>query len=184
MGHDVMEMNKLPIHELRTLLAAVASHGDQHLVEVESDLQQTAFLLNEAIEKLSTSFMKIHDLIAQQHNLLTTSGQFDEAMTFALEEYQTKIGDEVNSVVTGMQFQDMTNQLLHRTINRVNGLKELLQELSEHGYDMDANREHDDIARFLASIHETLHSGSDALSGNLRKVVGQQDMATGDIDLF
>jgi len=41
-------MNTLPIHELRTLLAAVASHGDQHLLEVESDLQQTAFLLNES----------------------------------------------------------------------------------------------------------------------------------------
>ncbi|OYZ69747.1 MAG: chemotaxis protein, partial [Methylophilaceae bacterium 17-43-7] len=58
------------------------------------------------------------------------------------------------------------------------------QELAEHSYDKDASREHNDIARFLASIHETLHSGSDALTGNLRKVVGQQDMATGDIDLF
>ena len=184
MRHDVMAMNKLPINELRTLLAAVASHGDQHLVEVESDLQQTAFLLNEAIEKLSASFIKIHELIAQQHNLLITSGQFDEAMTFALNEYHEKIGDEVNSVVTGMQFQDMTNQLLHRTINRVSGLKELLQELAEHGYDMDAKREHNDIARFLASLHESLHASSHALSGSLRKAVGQQDMATGDIDLF
>ncbi len=177
-------MNTLPIHELRTLLAAVASHGDQHLLEVESDLQQTAFLLNEAIEKLSSSFMKIHELIAQQHNLLVTSGQCNEAMTFALRDYEEKIGDEVNSVVTGMQFQDMTNQLLHRTINRVNGLKELLRELAEHGYDMDANREHNDIARFLANIHETFDNSSHALSGSLRKAVGQQDMATGDIDLF
>lgn len=179
-----MAMNKLPINELRTLLAAVASHGDQHLVEVESDLQQTAFLLNEAIEKLSASFMNIHDLITQQHNLLVTSGCCDEAMTFALHEYHEKIGNEVNSVVTGMQFQDMTNQLLHRTINRVNGLKVLLQELAEHGYDMEANREHADIARFLANIHETFHISSHALSGSLRKAVGQQDMATGDIDLF
>ncbi|EUJ10686.1 hypothetical protein Meth11DRAFT_1514 [Methylophilaceae bacterium 11] len=179
-----MEMNKLPINELRTLLTAVANHGNQHLVEVESDLQQTAFLLNEAIEKLSTSFMKIHDLIAHQHNLLVTSGQLDEAMTFAIEEYEEKIGNEVNSVVTGMQFQDMTSQLLHRTINRVNGLKALLQELSEHGYDMDAQREHDDIAKFLVNINDILHAGSHALSGNLRKAVGQKDMATGDIDLF
>lgn len=179
-----MEMNKLPINELRALLAAVSSHGDRHLLEVESDLQQTAFLLNEAIEKLGTGFMRVHDLIVKQHTLLMTSGQMDEAMQFAVNEYKEKIGDEVNAVVTGMQFQDMTNQLLHRTIERVNGLKALLQELAEHGYDMDAQREHDDIAKFLVNINEMLHAGSHALAGNLRKAVGQKDMATGDIDLF
>lgn len=179
-----MEMNKLPINELRALLAAVSSHGDRHLLEVESDLQQTAFLLNEAIEKLSTGFMKVYELIEHQHNLLMTSGQIDEAMQFAINEYKESIGNEVNAVVTGMQFQDMTNQLLHRTIERVNGLKALLQELAEHSYDMDAQREHDDIAKFLVNINEILHAGSHALSGNLRKAVGQQDMATGDIDLF
>jgi len=57
-----------------------------------------------AIEKLSSSFMKIHELIAQQHNLLVTSGQCNEAMTFALKDYEEKIGDEVNSVVTGCNF--------------------------------------------------------------------------------
>jgi hypothetical protein len=44
-------MKTLPIEELRELLAAVSRHGDWHLLEIETDLQQTAFLLNEAIEK-------------------------------------------------------------------------------------------------------------------------------------
>ena len=47
-----MGMNTLPIAELRSLLVAVSEHGKQHLTEVEADLQQTAFLLSEAIEKL------------------------------------------------------------------------------------------------------------------------------------
>ncbi|MDX1914531.1 MAG: chemotaxis protein [Methylophilus sp.] len=187
MGHHGMAMNTLPIKELRLLLAAVANHGEQHLAEVEADLQQTTFLLNEAIEKLSASFLAVHELTCQQQQLIENSQrekQVSAALSNALDGYKDQIGHQVNAMVTGLQFQDMTNQLLQRTIKRVNGLKDLLQELSAHGYDMAAEQEHDDIVKFLASINESFDAGSHALSGNLRKAVGQHDMATGDIDLF
>jgi hypothetical protein len=70
-----MEMNILPITELRTLLAAVSQHGEQHLMEVQADLQQTSFLLDEAIEKLSNSFLKVHELINKQQTLLEEIGR-------------------------------------------------------------------------------------------------------------
>ncbi len=182
-----MQMNRKSISELRTLLSAVSHHGEQHLMEVEADLQQTAFLLNEAIEKLSNSFMQVHALIEQQQAVLAgfvTDGKLTLAETANLNSCKEAIGNEVNAVVTGMQFQDMTNQLLHRNINRVNGLKELLQALAEHGQDMDVDKEHEDISRFLGSIQQNLHAGSHALSGNLRKSVGQKDLTTGEIELF
>lgn len=182
-----MEMNTLPITELRALLAAVSQHGEQHLLEVESDLQQTAFLLDEAIGKLSASFLKVHELIEKQQKLLegeVRAGHFGQEKLDVLEVYKDKLGLEVNAVVTGLQFQDMTSQLINRTIKRVNGLKELLHELEEHGREMDPVQEHHDIAQFLGTINQTLHASSHALSGNLRKAVAQKDMASGEIDLF
>lgn len=180
-------MNTLPIEELRALLAAVSKHGDWHLLEIETDLQQTMFLLNEAIEKLSASFMQVHqELSAQQAELkqlqLVGRLQAEEEARFAA--YQTRIGHEVDRVITGMQFQDMTNQLLQRTVNRVNGLKALLQELSSHQAPMLAEDEYEEIKRFIMQLNQQFHQGSQHLSGHLRKAVNQQDLATGDIDLF
>lgn len=180
-------MKTLPIEELRELLAAVSTHGDRHLLEIETDLQQTAFLLNEAIEKLSTSFMSVYANLTDQQIALQ---QLNEAGKLQVEEleqlqvFQDNIGTEVNKVVTGMQFQDMTNQLLQRTINRVNGLKALLQELSSHQFPMAAEDEHEEIRNFITRINHQFDVGSQHLIGHLRKSVSQQDLATGDIDLF
>ncbi|MEZ0288685.1 MAG: chemotaxis protein, partial [Methylophilus sp.] len=63
-------MKTLPIEELRELLAAVSRHGDWHLLEIETDLQQTTFLLNEAIEKLSTSFMNVYAQLTEQQAVI------------------------------------------------------------------------------------------------------------------
>jgi hypothetical protein len=182
-----MEMKTLPITELRRLLAAVSDHGKQHLVEVEADLLQTTFLLSEAIEKLSSSFMAVHEAVTEQQQVLDTllmEHKFDTEEAKRLEAFRQKIGDEVNAVVTGLQFQDLTSQLITRTIKRVNGLKDLLQELANHGDEIDPSHEHEAIAKFLEEISHSLHEGSHALSGGLRRSVDQQDMVTGDIELF
>ncbi len=65
-----MQMKTIPITELRSLLAAVAEHGNQHLVEVEADLMQTTFLLTEAIEKLGASFMAVHEGVSAQQQAI------------------------------------------------------------------------------------------------------------------
>ncbi len=182
-----MNMKTLPTTELRSLLAAVSDHGKQHLVEVEADLLQTTYLLSEAIEKLGASFMAVHEAVTQQQqviNALMAKHQFGEEETEQLEAFKQKVGEEVNAAVTGLQFQDLTSQLLTRTIKRVNGLKDLLHELGNHSNAIDPEHEHEEIAKFLDDMSHTLHVGSRALSGGLRRSVDQQDMATGDIELF
>jgi hypothetical protein len=180
-------MKTLPIEELRELLAAVSRHGDWHLLEIETDLQQTTFLLNEAIEKLSASFMTVYAQLMEQQTVvevLADSGKLGPEVVEQFQVFQDNIGQEVNKVVTGMQFQDMTNQLLQRTINRVNGLKAILQELSSHQFPMAADNEHEEIRNFIMQLNQNFDQASHHLTGNLRKSVNQQDMATGDIDLF
>lgn len=182
-----MEMKTLPITELRSLLAAVSDHGKQHLVEVESDLMQITILLSGAIDKLSANFMAVHEAVTQQQqvlNSLMAIHHFKQDEVDLLDGLTQKVGDEVSSAVTAMQFQDMTSQLLTRTIKRVSGLRDLLQELATHGNEMEPTHEHVEIAKFLEDMSHTLNIGSHALSGGLRRSVDQKDMMTGDVDLF
>jgi len=182
-----MEMKTLPITELRKLLAAVSDHGKQHLVEVEADLLQTTYLLSEAIEKLSVSFMAVHEAVTEQQQVLDAlmaKHHLGKADTRKLEGFREKIGEEVNAAVTGLQFQDLTSQLITRTIKRVNGLKDLLQELANHSDEIEPSHEYEAITKFLEEISHSLNVGSHALSGGLRRSVNQQDMVTGEIELF
>jgi hypothetical protein len=182
-----MEIKTLPIAELRKLLAAVSDHGKQHLIEVEADLLQTTYLLSEAIEKLSTSFTAVHEAVCEQQQVLdalVAKYAIEKPVLEKLETFKSKIGEEVNVAVTSLQFQDLTSQLIARTIKRVNGLKDLLHEVESHSNEMDPSHEHEEIVKFLEEISNSLKVGSHALSGGLRRSVGQKDMATGEIDLF
>ncbi len=180
-------MKTLPITEVRSLLAAVTDHGKQHLAEVEADLSQTTYLLSKAIEKLSASFIAVHTaVINQQVTLvfLTQQHQLSVDETKQLEMFNQIIGEEVNVAITGLQFQDITSQLLSRAIKRVNGLKNLLQELDVYGDQIDTEHEHQEIVKILEKMSQSLHIGSHALSGGLRRSVEQQNMASGEIELF
>lgn len=180
-------MKPLPITEVRSLLAAVSDHGKQHLAEVEAGLSQTSYLLSKAIEKLSASFMALHTaVINQQLTLvaLTQQHQLSVDETKQLEMFNQIIGEEVNAAITGLQFQDITSQLIARAIKRVNGLKDLLQELDIHCDQIDTEHEYQEIAKILEEMCQSLHTGSHALSGGLRRSVEQQNMAPGEIELF
>jgi hypothetical protein len=183
-----MGMNTLPIEELRSLLVAVSEHGKQHLSEVEADLQQTAFLLSEAIEKLGKSFMSVYELATEQENIVADLAKkyvFAETEKAKLNEITQQIGAEVNAAVTGLQFQDLTSQLIQRKLKRVGGLREILEELSAHGHGMTTDQEHSEIVRHLEQMNSSFNQGSHALSGGLmRRSVGQKDMSSGDVDLF
>ena len=182
-----MEIKTLPVNELRQLLAGVSEHGSQHLQEVETDLTQANDLLNEAIEKLSACFMGIHQAVTVQqealHRLIEAHGlPADEAEK--LLAYREQISEQVNAAVTSMQFQDLTNQLITRSIKRVNGLQELLVTLADHGEGMPADGGHEEVARLLEEMSNRLTRHSHALQGGLRQAVNQQHMNSGDIELF
>src|ERR1700709_2737111 len=111
------------LFEFKRLLLDVASGSGLQLTEVETDLVQTNHLLNEAIAKLSGSFLDLHKAVAAQQTIVAmivaqeskaTPLQIDE-----LKQTQQEIDTHVNSAVTGLQFQDMTSQLIERTLKRV-----------------------------------------------------------------
>jgi len=174
--------------QLRSLLSGLSDHGTLHLTEIETDLVQTTFLLGEAIEKLGTSFMAIHESICSQQRLVdellanttTTVPEFQERMNAV----QGEISQNINAAVTGLQFQDMTSQLVGRTVRRVNGLRDVMASLGSGSSDLTQDAGLDEVIVALEGLNKLIEDQSVKLESGLWKAVHQTHMESGDIELF
>lgn len=185
-----MDMNTLPITELRKLLTAVADHGNSHLVDIESDLKQAAFLLDEAIAKLGESFMALDQQISAQKTVLSNlqyNANVEAADRESLASAQAEIQHQIQQVVTNLQFQDMTNQILERSLKRVDCLKSLIYEIGNHGDGADVGilvREQEEIAEYIDKLKQGLDDSGVINRGINNRSVDQKDMSSGSVDLF
>ncbi|QAU34319.1 chemotaxis protein [Janthinobacterium sp. 17J80-10] len=182
-----MTRKKLLAPQVKGLLEVVADHGNQNLTEVETDLLQTTFLLGEAIEKLSSSFMAIHETVRAQQDLvdaLLSNGVPPSGSAEKLKDLQGEIGRHVNAAVTGLQFQDMTTQLIGRTVRRVTGLREVLDVLEGGSAAILADASAENIAEVLHNLNAVVESQAKKLESLLWKPVHQTHMESGDIELF
>jgi hypothetical protein len=182
-----MARKKILGSHVKRLLTGVSDHGRRHLTEVETDLIQTELLLEEAIDKLTASFMAIHGAVISRQatiDLLLAGGVPSDEDSARLKEMAGEIGGHVNSAITSMQFQDMTKQLIDRTIKRVSGLREFLGTLGAHGADVVPESGSEEIVELLSKVRMALAIQSLELRSVLRKVVNQQHLESGDIELF
>jgi molecular chaperone DnaK (HSP70) len=182
-----MAREKLLNSQVKGLLSNLSDHGTQHLTEIETDLVQTSFLLDEAIEKLGASFMAIHAAInAQQEavEVLLSGKSPTPEITEQLKARHDEIGRHVNAAVTGLQFQDMTSQLIGRTVRRVAGLRDVLGDIGASSAGMPLDSNVDTVIQTLNGIGKALEEQSVKLESALWKAVCQTHMESGDIELF
>lgn len=182
-----MEQKILLSSEVKRVLSGVSDHGTQHLTEVEADLVQTNVLLTEAIEKLGASFMAIHAAVTTQQeavNLLLSGSAPTAELADRLHATHCDIDRHVSAAVTGLQFQDMTSQLIHRTVRRVTGLREVLGGVGSSGSGMPPESDIEHIIETLNAISAALHHQSQKLESELWKAVRQTHMESGDVELF
>lgn len=178
------------LQELKRLLLDTASGGSRQLTEVESDLVQTNILLGEAIGKLGGSFMDLHRSVQVQQQILEALMSGGEALTPAsieqLREAQNAVSLHVNAAVTGLQFQDMTSQLLERIVRRVIGLREALGVLSANSFEIlpEQGQTDGELESLLANTVDSIEERLSVLENGLRKAVRQTRMESGDIELF
>lgn len=181
---------KTMLQELKRLLLDTASGGSRQLTEVESDLVQTNILLGEAIGKLGNSFMELHRAVQAQQTILeglmNGSGQFDSNSIEQLKATQGEVSHYVNAAVTGLQFQDMTSQLLERIVRRVIGLREALGVLSANSFEIvpEQGQSDEEVRELLASTVQAIEERLNVLDTGLWKAVRQTRMESGDIELF
>ena len=179
-----MTRKKILGSHVKRLLSGVSDHGRKHLTEVETDLVQTGILLEEAIEKLSFNFMAIHAAVAAQQDtiaMLLAGGIPAEQQREKLLALQDEVGGYVNAAITSLQFQDMTSQLIERTLKRVTGF---LGTLGSHGAEMLPESDNEEIVALLGRVSMALAIQSLELRSVLRKAVSQQHLESGDIELF
>lgn len=168
------------------LLSGVSVHGDQHLAEVERDLLQMNVLLDEAIRKLYASFMAIHQAVDQQQDALTgLQGDSLSVPEYAarVDGLRGEINQHIGAVVTALQFQDMTTQLIGRMGTHLAGLRDVFgaldtEDASRSGYGDDA------LLAMLNHINERVDERVSGLAGGVRSTVKQRHMESGDVELF
>lgn len=173
--------------QVKQLLSGVSDHGVAHLLEVETDLVQTTILLAEAIEKLGENFLDLHTSITSQEEQileLINTGLIPKDNVEKLAKIQADIAAHINLAVTSLQFQDLTNQLISRTVQRSVGLRELLSTLDMVGNVIPSDGGTEEISVALAEITEKLEQQSVELKSLLRRTVNQQHLNSGDIELF
>lgn len=181
---------KTMLQELKRLLLDTASGGSRQLTEVESDLVQTNILLGEAIGKLGNSFMDLHRSVQLQQTILERlmkgTGHFDGQSIEQLKATQAEVSHHVNAAVTGLQFQDMTSQLLERIVRRVIGLREALGVLSANSFEIvpEQGQTDEEVKELLASTVQVMEERLNMLDTGLWKAVRQTRMESGDIELF
>jgi hypothetical protein len=182
-----MTRKKILGSHVKRLLSGVSDHGRRHLTEVETDLIQTGLLLEEAIEKLTFNFMAIHQAVEAEQDtikLLLAGGTPTAEQKARLAELHAQVGSHVNAAITSMQFQDMTSQLIDRTLKRVTGLREFLGTLGAHGAEMLPESDNEEIVALLGKVSMALAIQSLELRSVLRKAVSQKHLESGDIELF
>jgi len=182
-----MTRKKILGSHVKRLLSGVSDHGKRHLTEVETDLLQTNLLLEEAIDKLTRNFMAIHDAVNAQQTtiaLLLDGGKPTPEQTEKLQAMNEQVSTYVNAAITSMQFQDMTSQLIDRTLKRVTGLREFLGTLGTHSAEVTQESGSEEIVELLGKVSMALAIQSLELRSVLRKAVSQKHLESGDIELF
>ena len=172
---------------MERLLTELSEHGARHLNEAETDLGQTDILLEEAIAKLSAAFMDLHAAVHMQQeqiDLLLASVQADPQEKEKLHALSDVIGTHVNEAITGLQFQDLTGQLIARISKRIAGLRDMLSEVGNAVEMVHANHPGSVAVPALRTVSDSLVARSTALEEMLRKSVLQHHMESGDIELF
>lgn len=178
------------LRELRRLLLEIGSVGEHHLKHIEADLIQTDVLLDEAIGVLTQSFSKLFQVIQEQQDEIDLLLRGKKAATPEnlqhLASLKAAVDQQINVMVTGLQFQDMTSQLLERIVRRVNGLREVLGIVTENSKQLPikADSSPEEISEVLSQMLDKMSKKMAELENILWRSVRQTRMESGDVDLF
>lgn len=172
------------INTLNNLLATVAAKSERPLLDAEADLLQTTHLLHSAIENLSASFENIHCILNQHQSTMAqkiAEGVTGEDALLLFMSAKKLIDAEIMRVVAGLQFQDMTNQLLMHTITHLHELKSLMEMLAVNSESLSVDTSDEEIHQFFTEKHADISARTPRV---VKKAVKQRDMLPGDVELF
>ena len=173
--------------ELHELLQTVVGNSNDCLSEMESDLLQVTLLLMEAINKLGDNVVEIGHNVNSQKQFINQLAKMVNGSPFVLEkldELNRTVDENVAAVITAMQFQDITNQLLDKVLSRVKCLRDVLDEVEKLASGISNADNEDDVLSMIHKSSVTMNSKHEELKSLQVQSVMQLHMDPGSIDLF
>lgn len=181
---DIPPSERLDAKIMR-LLAGVSAHGDRHLVELEQDLVQMNALLDEAIAKLVASFMALNQAVERQQAAFGSlaGGNPSPGTAARLDALRAEIAGHIGAAVTGLQFQDMSSQLVGRMTCHIEGLRAVFGALEVCPVEAPDGGSEAALA-VVNDISDSVMARFAELEGVARSTVNQRHMESGGIELF
>ena len=173
--------------DLQELLQDVAGNSSVHLSEMESDLLHINLLLIEAVRKLSGDVLQIGRDVQDQQQFVRQLTETASCSPFALEKLDSlnqAMNDSIASVITAMQFQDMTSQLLDRVFSRVAALQGMVEEMEKLATGISRAKSEGDVQAMVRAMSEEMNSKRHELEGQHAERVSQKHMESGSIEFF
>ncbi|MDR0933945.1 MAG: hypothetical protein LBM56_02480 [Burkholderiaceae bacterium] len=172
---------------LQELLQNMASDNFVYLSEIESDLLQIDLLFRDAVSKLGNNVVGIGKDVRRQQQIVRQLMETGSCSPYALERLG-KLGEEMDdnvaAVVTAMQFQDMSSQLIEKVLVRVAALQEVVREMNKLATDVSGAESEGDVQMIIRAVGKEMTSRRRKLEGSHTRQVSQQHMEAGSIELF
>jgi len=165
----------------------IAGNGSIYVSEMESDLLQINLLLNEAINKLGTNVVQVGQNVGYLQSAVKQLADSENQSPVSIgrvQELNEAIGDNVGAIVTAMQFQDMTCQLLDKVLTRIKGLQKMHEEIERLALEVSGAESEGDIQMMVWATGEEMDEQRRELEGLHAKRVSQKHMESGSIELF
>ena len=172
--------------QILQLLTSVAAYSDEHLSEIEGDLMQLNTLQDEAINKLCASFIAMQHAVNLQQQTLSSmvlAGSSLAEYAALIEAMQHDISLHARDAVAGLQFQDMTSQLIGRMVFHLSGVRGVLGALDTGAASL-TDESHDCLPGALNDLRDRVGAYHAERAGPLRSTVNQRHTGSGEIELF
>ncbi len=172
---------------LQELMRNIAGNGSIYVSEMESDLLQINLLLNEAINKLGINVVEVGQNVTYLQGAvkqLVDKANVSSDSLERVQELNQAVGDNVAAIVTAMQFQDMTCQLLDKVLSRITGLQKMHGEIERLALEVSGAESEGDIQMMVWAAGEEMDEQRRELEGLHAQRVSQKHMESGSIELF
>ncbi|HNB01918.1 hypothetical protein [Nitrosomonas sp.] len=164
------------------------AEADEYFMSIKGELNQVDRLVSDAVNNLVINFGYISKLTKSHHEMVLAiekmaAPEGSKPILELLEKQMViadKIEQELEMVVTSLQFGDLVTQLLAHTSRQVEALNIELQRIErQRGWRENVGK------NTLDTIHEDVSKAVNmAKTKSKRKPVVQQGMQMGDIELF
>ncbi|MAC46704.1 MAG: hypothetical protein CMI12_07620 [Oceanospirillum sp.] len=169
--------------EVRALSQKTTHFSDQ-IRSLMSDLHASFNSADTSIQRISSVDMGFASESKKRiEGVMGRLEEINHESSLALENQRalaSEVDENINQATTGLQFQDMTSQLLNHTNTRLEVIHDLMEELGHMTREDSAKSSHEILEHIRGRLKET----REKINSMKHNPVAHENMSSGDIELF